>query len=60
VIADARQVYFAGPVTPKPGTLQRVLRSALEAAAQRDAAATQPAEVQAFALRLRARAEQGE
>jgi len=55
VIADARLVHFAGPLTPQPGTLQRVLRAALAAAAEGTAAAAQPPEVQAFAQRLRTR-----
>jgi thioredoxin-like negative regulator of GroEL len=50
VVADARGVRFAGPLTPQPETLQRVLRAALEGAPT-----AQPPEVQAFALRLLAR-----
>ena len=33
VIADRRGIYFAGPLTPQPETLQRVLRAALAQAA---------------------------
>jgi hypothetical protein len=47
VVADARGVRFAGPLTPQPETLQRVLRSALEGAPT-----AQPPEVLAFARRL--------
>jgi thioredoxin-like negative regulator of GroEL len=53
VVADARQVLFAGPLTPQPETLQRVLRAALASAAQAGPDARPPAEVQAFADRLR-------
>jgi thioredoxin 1 len=52
VIADARHIYFAGPLTPQPETLQRVLRAALDAAAAGSAGTTQPAELQAFVQRL--------
>ncbi len=50
VVADARGVRFAGPLTPQPETLQRVLRAALAGAP-----VAQPPEVLAFAQRLRAR-----
>jgi thiol-disulfide isomerase/thioredoxin len=53
VVADAQQVRFAGPLTPQPDTLRRLLRSLLLDAAP---AARWPAaapEVEAFAARLR-------
>lgn len=53
VIADARGVRFAGPLTPQPDTLRRLLRATLLEAA---AAAAWPAvapEVEDFAARLR-------
>jgi hypothetical protein len=49
VAIDARRVLFAGPLTPQPQTLQRVLRAALA----HPGAAPQPPEVEAFAARLR-------
>jgi thioredoxin-like negative regulator of GroEL len=52
VVADAQRVRFAGPLTPQPETLQRLLRAAL---AEPGAGAAQPAEVQAFVERLRRR-----
>jgi thiol-disulfide isomerase/thioredoxin len=48
VVADSAGVRFAGPVTPQPETLARVLRSALAGTA-----APQPPEITAFAQRLR-------
>jgi thioredoxin-like negative regulator of GroEL len=48
VVADAAGVRFAGPLTPQPETLERVLRAAL---AGSDVA--QAPEVAAFAARLR-------
>ncbi|MDE2368775.1 MAG: thioredoxin family protein [Burkholderiales bacterium] len=50
VVTDARGVLFAGPLTPQPETLQRVLGAALAA----DRATRQPREVEDFARRLRA------
>jgi len=58
VIADSSRVRFAGPVTPQPDTLRRLLRAVLDA----DGAAHGPAvapEVEAFAVRLRQRAAEG-
>src|SRR5262249_39080340 len=55
VIADDLQVHFAGPLTPQPATLQRVLRAAIDASTQGAVAAPQPPEVLAFAARLRER-----
>jgi hypothetical protein len=52
VIADAAGVRFAGPLTPQPETLHRLLRTVLAGPA---GAATQPPEVLAFAQRLRER-----
>ena len=52
VIADAAGVRFAGPLTPQPETLQRLLRVAL---ATPGTDTTQGPEVQAFAQRLRER-----
>jgi hypothetical protein len=49
VVADATGVRFAGPLTPQPETLERVLRAALAGPAR-----PQPPEVMAFAQRLRA------
>jgi len=51
VVADDRHVRFAGPLTPQPETLQRVLRAALS---EPHAAVRQAPEVEAFAQRLRA------
>ncbi len=53
VVVDATGVRFAGPLTPQPDTLQRLLRTVLAAPA--GAAAMQPPEVMAFAQRLRQR-----
>jgi thioredoxin 1 len=50
VVVDAERVRFAGPLTPQPETLMRLLRMALGDAA---AGGPQPAEVSAFAERLR-------
>ncbi len=52
VITDAAGVRFAGPLTPRPETLQRLLRAVL---ATPVADAAQPPEVLAFAQRLRER-----
>ncbi|MDE2081941.1 MAG: thioredoxin [Burkholderiales bacterium] len=53
VVADAQRVRFAGPLTPQPETLQRVLRAALAAGGEGLAAADLPEGVEAFAARLR-------
>jgi thiol-disulfide isomerase/thioredoxin len=50
VVADNTRVRFAGPLTPQPEMLQRVLRAAL---AEPHAGTAQPPEVLAFAQRLR-------
>jgi hypothetical protein len=47
VVADARGVRFAGPLTPQPETLERVLRAALAGPAL-----PQPREITDFAQRL--------
>ena len=51
VVADARQVRFAGTITPQPDTLQRVLRAALADDTPRPVAP----QVDDFAARLRQR-----
>jgi len=56
VIADARQVRFAGPLTPQPETLQRLLRATLLEAGADARWPAVDAEIEAFAARLRARA----
>jgi thioredoxin-like negative regulator of GroEL len=55
VVVDDRAVRFAGPLTPQPETLQRILRVALAASAEGAPAAPQPPEMEAFAQRLRQR-----
>ena len=50
VVADAGGVRFAGPLTPQPETLQRLLRAVLSAPVSAEAPA-----VLAFAQRLRQR-----
>lgn len=51
VLVDQRQVHFAGPLTPQPETLRRLLRGLLaEPQARRPAVAR---EVEEFAQRLR-------
>ena len=50
VVTDAQRVRFAGPLTPQPETLMRLLRVTLADAA---AGSAQPPEVTAFAERLR-------
>lgn len=50
IVIDAQEVRFAGPLTPQPETLQRVLRAALDA----PAGVRLTPELQAFAQRLRA------
>lgn len=53
VIADAHAVRFAGPLTPQPDTLRRLLRATLrEAPAEARWPAVAP-DVEAFARRLR-------
>ncbi len=59
VLMDADRVLFAGPLTPQPETLLRVLRAALARAAEGAAADPQPDEVMDFAQRLRQRAAPG-
>lgn len=51
VVADAQRVRFAGPLTPQPETLMRLLRATL---ADAGAGGPQPPAVTAFAERLRA------
>jgi thioredoxin 1 len=52
VVADARRVRFAGPLTPQADTLRRLLRATLSHDAPTSA---MTAEIEAFAQRLRAR-----
>jgi thioredoxin 1 len=52
VVADAAAVRFAGPLTPQPETLQRLLRAVLSVPSPTKPPAP---EVQAFAQRLRQR-----
>ena len=51
VVSDAQGLRFAGPLTPQPETLRRVLRGALAAGAPAQGVAP---EIAAFAQRLRA------
>jgi hypothetical protein len=51
IVLDAQQVRFAGPLTPQPETLQRVLRAALGT----PAGVPVGPELHSFARRLRAR-----
>jgi thioredoxin len=53
VVIDDRQIRFAGPLTPQPETLQRVLRATLDSAAPATGAILP--ELDAFAARLRQR-----
>jgi hypothetical protein len=53
VVIDPRHVRFAGPLTPQPETLARLLRAVLDTARECGAGATQAAEVESFAQRLR-------
>ena len=53
VIADAQQVRFAGPLTPQPDTLRRLLRATLDAPPGTTWPRVAP-EIEAFAQRLRA------
>ena len=55
VVCDADHVRFAGPVTPQPETLLRLLRALLLDAAPGSDWAAVPPEVEAFAERLRLR-----
>lgn len=56
VVADARAVRFAGPVTPERATLQRLLRSLVADSLAGGPARPVAAEVAAFAQRLQQRA----
>jgi hypothetical protein len=53
VVVDPVAVRFAGPLTPQPDTLTRVLRAALEAARDGGTGTAQAPEVESFARRLR-------
>lgn len=53
VVIDAQRVRFAGPVTPQPETLSRLLRSLLLDAAPDARWPAVPAEIEGFAQRLR-------
>ena len=55
VVCDSRAVRFAGPVTPQPETLARLLRSLLVEAAPDTRWPSVADEVEAFAQRLRQR-----
>jgi thioredoxin-like negative regulator of GroEL len=55
VVVDAGTVRFAGPLTPQPETLRRILRAAVEASLERRASGYAAPEVEAFAQRLRER-----
>ncbi|EHR72257.1 Thioredoxin [Burkholderiales bacterium JOSHI_001] len=55
VVADAKQVRFAGPVTPEPDTLLRLLRALVVQAAPGEIWPAVPAAVEQFAGRLRQR-----
>ena len=55
VIADATRVRFAGPITPEPETLARLLRSRIAEASPDAAWPAVPSAVQALAGRLRRR-----
>jgi thioredoxin 1 len=56
VVGPDGVVRFAGPLTPEPATLRRVLRASLADAAAGARWPAVPPQVQAFAVRLRARA----
>ena len=53
VVVDDQGVRFAGPLTPQPETLQRVLRAVLADAGPAIGATPQAPEIEAFAARLR-------
>lgn len=55
VVCDRRRVRFAGPVTPQPETLSRLLRALLLDAAPDARWPAVPPEVEAFAEQLRQR-----
>jgi thiol-disulfide isomerase/thioredoxin len=55
VVLDAQQVRFAGPLTPEPDTLRRMLRATLLDARDDARFAAPTAEVAALADRLRRR-----
>lgn len=55
VIADAEQVRFAGPLTPQPETLRRLLRATVADAASGSRWPDVAPEIASFAERLRAR-----
>jgi thioredoxin 1 len=55
VIGSGGVVRFAGPLTPQPDTLRRVLRACVVDAPAGASATEVPPQVQAFAARLRAR-----
>jgi len=55
VIADARSVRFAGPLTPHPGTLRRVLRATVLEVREGTAWPAAVAPVHEFVQRLRER-----
>jgi thioredoxin 1 len=55
VIADGQTVRFAGPLTPQPETLRRVLRATVLDAREGAAWPVEAVPVQEFVLRLRAR-----
>ena len=55
VVIDAVAVRFAGPLTPQPDTLRRLLRATVVEASWGTSWPTVTPEVQAFAVRLRGR-----
>lgn len=59
VIADAQQVRFAGPLTPQPETLRRLLRAIVLQAGADAVWPAPPGPVGAFVQRLRGREPDG-
>lgn len=57
VIADGAGVRFAGPLTPQPDTLKRLLRATVLEACEHTRWPAASSEIQAFAVRLRSRPE---
>jgi hypothetical protein len=55
VIVDSDQVRFAGPLTPQPDTLRRLLRATVAEAGSGSRWPAVAPEIESFAARLRAR-----